>query len=186
MSGRTGPLLLTAVNIAAALVSVACVAYMVGFQDAQRDRAPSRSGAGIVSPNPHVGHGQHPTFDCSIMAKAVDAEEDGLVDIGQLSEGRDDFEEKVITVRAVVVQAFPQIMGTNWFHLCDRPNGDVLVVSSSEWVEPGNVVDIRGALSVDRNIGGAYVFPLFIEDADLDGENVQPAAATRPIGTYDL
>ena len=186
MSRPSGQLILTVINIAAALVSVACLAYMTGFQDAQRVPGSTEAKTHIVTPNPHVGHGQHPTFDCSVMAGSVKSDGDGLIDIGQLSEQSRSLENKPVAVRAVVVQAFPQIMGVNWFHLCDRPNRKVLVASSTEWVEPGNVVVVNGSLSLDRNIGGAYVFPLFVEDADLEGENVKAGAETRPLGTYDL
>ena len=85
-----------------------------------------------------------------------------------------------------VVQAFPQIMGVNWLHICDEPSGRVLVASSTQWANPGSEIVLRGILSVDRTIAGAYTFPLFIEKAKLEGDAVQ-CDRPKPNGTlYDL
>ena len=180
---------MTAVNVTAAAVSVICLAYITGFSDAQRGGDASTKGpaqAALIVPNPHVGQGHHPTFDCSIMKTAVDPPAEGQTAIRMLAADGAKFENEAIEVRAVVVQAFPRIMGVNWFHLCERPNGEVLVASSAEWVEPGNLIVVRGKLSLNRNIGGAYVFPLFVEGADLEGDGVKAFAEPGPPSTFEL
>ena len=68
-------------------------------------------------------------------------------------------------------------------HLCDAPNGQVIVASSRQWVEAGQDVTVRGPLSLDRDIAGAYIFPLFIEDARLEGDGLQ---ASVPGPVFDL
>lgn len=168
-------IILTVINVGAALVATVCLGYFLGYKQGSRGVVPQAPGhpANVVVPNPHVGQGQHPPFDCSKVVRPLGPPKDGLTDLKTLGENRSDLDGDTVAVRGLVVEAYPQIMGTNWFHVCDRPNGEVLVVSGQAWVEPGNEVEVRGRLSLNRNIGNAYVFPLYIEDGLIQGENVK-------------
>ena len=180
---------LTTVNVLAALITLVSLAYIKGMQDSQIQSAPGVT-HGVISnrviPNPRVGAGAHPVFDCSMLRESVNSGEPGMTSIQRLAKDGKTFSNQPVAVHAIVVQAYPKIMGVNWFHLCDRPNGEVLVVSGDEWVEPGAEVIVRGTLSIDRNIGGAYQFPLYIENADLEGSTVQSPKGVQPLSTYDL
>ena len=123
---------------------------------------------------------------CSSMATSVPAPAGDFVSIGALDANAASYAGKPIAIHGRVVQAFPQIMGVNWFHVCDEPNGAVLVASGTDWVEPGHVVTVRGTLSVNQNIGGAYTFPLYVGEAKLEGQNVETSPRGKPIGVYDL
>jgi len=193
--------------VAAAITVVLCTGYVVGLMDGRETIEPSPNTvtmtstqggrpispfpAGVpdarrVVPNPHVGQGHHPTFDCSGLDTAVESKPDGALSIGELAENRHVHDGQSVMVRARVVQAFPKIMGVNWFHVCDEPNGQVLVASATQWVPPGHIVIVRGTLSLDRNIAGAYHFPLFIEGAQLEGPAVEGGPSPTHGGVLDL
>jgi hypothetical protein len=179
----------TSVNVAAACVTLMCCAYLTGLRDAQSNNpeAPSPPlGTTDVRPNPAVGHGGHPTFDCTTMTTKVNRSKNTHVTIRALATQSESRSNKPVTVKAMVVNAFPNIMGVNWFHLCERPGGEVLVVSGTEWSAPGTEVIVRGILSVNRNVGGAYLFPLYIEGADLEGPHVKSSTDAVPKPTYFL
>tara|TARA_B100001758_G_C17999027_1_gene397041 strand:- start:19 stop:576 length:558 start_codon:yes stop_codon:yes gene_type:complete len=179
----------TAINVSAAVVALVCCAYLVGIQDAHNNTDTSTghtSAAKRVYPNPTTGHGLHPTFDCKAMGRTLQSSEGGLETIAGLAKNAHTLKDETVSVRGVVVQAFPNIMGVNWFCICERPQGEVLVVSGKSWAEPGSVVVAKGALSVNRNVGGAYQFPLYIEDGALEGPGVQPAKTPDPNSTFYL
>ena len=183
--------LVTAINVSAAVITLVCCAYLMGRQDAQTTKVTPKSNVNAarqVSPNPSTGHGLHPTFDCKAMDRTLDDGESGLKTIAGLAENAHALKNQTVSVRGVVVQAFADIMGLNWFCICERPDGEVLVVSGKPWADVGSVVMVKGTLSVDRNVGGAYQFPLYIEDGDLDGPAVQPAKTPtkNPNSTFYL
>ena len=190
MSGpRTSIWIMTGINVLAAIVTLVCCAYIFGLKDGAStevsNAAINQRPAGVIR-NPGSGAGRHPAMDCSRMAEALPPAEKGVSNITDLAKKPKSFEGRSVVVQGRVVQAFGQIMGTNWFSLCEKPGGDVLVVSAPEWVEVGHDVVVRGTLSVDRNIGNAYLFPLFIENAALEGPTVKPSDNGKPSSIFYL
>ena len=180
---------LTTINVGAALITLLCLVYLKGLQDAQIRVGPNAN-HGVLSskvvPNHGVAQGAHPVFDCSMVRKSIAPSEEGFNDIESLVKNRQKYANKAVAVRAYVVHAYQKIMGTNWFQLCDRPNGGVLMVSGDQWVEPGNEVIVRGVLDIDRDIGTAYHFPVYIENATLEGDQVTSDQQNKPPSAYDL
>ena len=128
-------------------------------------------------------HG-HPTFDCKSLKAGVPQKEDELT-IAQLTKNRDSSRTEV-RVSAIVIEAYYGILGTNWYHLCDQPNGQVLVVSSDQLTPPKSLVNVRGTLQFDYNLSNVYRFPIYIESAILSGDQVKPALPSHPRGTIEL
>ena len=181
--------IITTINVIAAVVTLVCCAYLMGIQDSQSLNTKPESTYGAakeVRPNPMTGQGLHPTFDCKDMTRTLPSNQNDSRTIKNLAKNAQSLEGQTVSVRGVIVQAFPNIMGLNWFCVCERPRGEVLVVSGEEWIEPGHPVVVTGKLAVDRNVGGAYRFPLFIEDGDLEGAHVQPRHGDAPSPTYYL
>ena len=79
-----------------------------------------------------------------------------------------------------------EILGTNWYHLCDEPNGEVLVVSSRQRVPEGQLIEVSGRLKIEHEVGGVYRFPLFISEAALAGEAVEDALPATAPGVVNL
>lgn len=161
----------TLLNVTAAAVTLGSLIYIQGVADGHSkvtEPVYVESPKQVVA-NPHVGQGLHPSFDCSSLSRAVNSTFAGQITIGALAKDTNSYANQPIGVRKVMAQAFPKINGTNWFHFCDRPNGQVLVASSRQWADPGSEIVITATRSVNPNIGGAYLFPRLIEDANLDG-----------------
>lgn len=90
--------------------------------------------------------------------------------VSEIITGRKRLAGKNITVRAKVVKFTPDIMDKNWLHVRDGSGGDgtnYLIVTTGAAVNVGDVVLIRGAVSVDRNFGYGLKYPVIIENADV-------------------
>lgn len=106
----------------------------------------------------------HPSFDCNSFSGIIDEPLDTR--IAKLSDLKDG-ENVALKVR--VMNVYHAIMDTNWYHLCDEEGGRVLVAETRQVVPAGTDITIRGTLRQNAQIGRAYRFPLFIEEAAIDG-----------------
>ena len=79
---------------------------------------------------------------------------------------------KAVVLRAKAVKVTPEIMGLNWVHLRDG-SGDAklgdndLTVTTQDTIKLGQVVTVRGQVTLDKNLGGRYQFPVLLEGAKL-------------------
>ena len=126
-----------------------------------------------VAPIAGGAAGHHPTFHCAEFTAPV--EKQGRMSIEQLTSRSDG---DTVSVRVRIMNVYPDIMGTNWYHLCDKLNGRVLVAETRQLVHPGIDISISGTLRQNAQIGGAYNFPLFLEDAAIEGVPKPKAAPT--------
>lgn len=78
------------------------------------------------------------------------------------------------TVRGRVVKFSPRIMGTNWLHIQDGSAGadgsNDLIVTSDATASVGDIVVIRGTVSVDKDFGFGYTYALMVERASVTPE----------------
>jgi hypothetical protein len=77
-----------------------------------------------------------------------------------------------VAVRGKVVKVLHGIMGKTWIHLRDgsgtRANkDDDLTITTADDAAVGEVVLVRGELSVDVDLGAGYVYPVLIEGAKV-------------------
>lgn len=116
-------------------------------------------------------------------AAATGAEADGRISVTKAEgpEGRTVAEVfaqraalkgKKVAVRGMVVKFSPRIMGKNWVHLRDgsgtaEGKDNDLTVTTGETVAKGEIVLVRGVLSVDRDFGGGYTYRVVVEDAQF-------------------
>ena len=131
----------------------------------------------------------HPVFNCDMVARPLPKPEgEGVLTLEQLHSDREKLVGQPVKARAIIVKVYAKIMGTNWYHLCDAPRGRVFVVSSTQQAPPGSIVQIAGELKLNHEVGGVYTFPLFVQDAKLEGEGVRddPNAASEARGTVEL
>lgn len=125
---------------------------------------------------PNTDHHGHPTFNCAMIKKSLShTDQKKALTLQDVHEQHTKLNGEMITIRAIVVGAYPNIMNTNWYHLCDAPRGKVFVVSSKQITGIGQVITAQGILKVNHQVGKIYTFPLFIESAKLEGKNVQDA-----------
>lgn len=94
--------------------------------------------------------------------------------IGEIFEKKDTLANKPVEVKAKVVKLSSGIMGKNWLHLQDGTGNQAagtndLVVTTNSVPTVGDVVTIKGNLSLDRDFGAGYRYGVIIENAEVTG-----------------
>ena len=80
---------------------------------------------------------------------------------------------KNILLRAKVTRFTPNIMGKNWIHVRDGSGvqgQNDLVVTTMDKASIGDVILIRGIVSVDKDFGFGFKYPVIIENAKITVE----------------
>jgi hypothetical protein len=94
----------------------------------------------------------------------------GGITISQLYEKRNSFSGKKVIIRGEVVKFNTEIMGKNWAHIQDgTSNGEDydLTVTTKDIVKVGDVVTFEGTITLDKDFGAGYSYPVIMEDATL-------------------
>lgn len=79
---------------------------------------------------------------------------------------------KEVVVKAKVVKVTNSVMGKNWLHVRDGSGAKAtkdndLSVTTDAVVKTGDVVTVTGIVSVDKDFGAGYAYPVIIENAKL-------------------
>lgn len=92
------------------------------------------------------------------------------ISLSELFKNKEKYNGKSIRFKGVVTKASLNIMGKNWFHIAgesEKEKGYDVVVSTGDTASQNDKVFVEGILSLDKNIGGGYQFPVFIEDGNI-------------------
>lgn len=96
--------------------------------------------------------------------------ESGLTVAGIFSQRRA-LSDREVSVRGRVVKVTSGVLGRNWIHLRDGTAGpageDDLTVTTTEEVELGSVVLVRGIVRLDRDFGYGYRSELLVEASSV-------------------
>lgn len=103
------------------------------------------------------------------VAKATGA---GAQTVVELMTKSASLKDKPVLVRAQVVKFTPAIMGKNWVHLRDGTgaaanNTNDVLATSQELFKVGDVVQLKGVLRTNVNLGSGYTYQVLIEEARL-------------------
>ena len=79
---------------------------------------------------------------------------------------------KDVAVRAKVVKVTAGVMGRNWLHVRDGSGSKAtkdndLTVTTEAAAKVGDIVTIRGMVSVDKDFGAGYAYPVIVENSKL-------------------
>ncbi|MCK5898138.1 MAG: hypothetical protein KAG06_03600 [Methylococcales bacterium] len=80
---------------------------------------------------------------------------------------KDALKTKSIKVRGKIMRFSADIMGSNWLHIQDSSGIKDLTVTTKEKAAVGDIVIIEGKLSVNKDFGHGYVYPIIMEDAKI-------------------
>lgn len=85
---------------------------------------------------------------------------------------RAELKGKTVLVRGRVVKYSANILGSNWLHLRDgsgrsKEKNDDITVVTEEAAAVGDVVNIRGTVVLDKNLGSGYVYPVLLDKARI-------------------
>jgi hypothetical protein len=108
----------------------------------------------------------------ALVAKLAKASGPEGRSVAEVVQGRSTLKDKTVLVRGQVVKVNAGIMGKNWLHLQDgsgtaqEGSNDVLV-TTTELAKVGDVVQVRGTVRTDVNVGPGYQYAVLIEGASL-------------------
>ena len=97
----------------------------------------------------------------------------GGVTVAEIYGQSADLANQSVTLRGRVVKFTPNIMGTNWIHVQDGTGSEGthdLTVTTSATVQVGDLVVIKGAVTVNKDFGAGYRYAVIIENADITVE----------------
>ena len=119
----------------------------------------------------------HPSMDELAGGPAIDVgkveKAAGGKTVSEIITDRKNLAGREVWVRAKVVKFTPNIMGKNWLHVRDGSgdeNTNDLIVSTNAVVKVGDLVLVRGIVSVDRDFGFGIKYSVIIEDAEVTVE----------------
>lgn len=120
---------------------------------------------------PAAPHGAPPPANASTpvvrLAKAVGPD---AKTVAEVVKGRAALNDKTVLVHGQVVKASLGIMGKNWLHLQDGSGSasdgtnDILVTTKDE-AKVGDILNARGTVRTDVNLGSGYAYAVLIENA---------------------
>lgn len=132
-------------------------------QQAMRNSAPKSM------PSPMTSAAQHMTAPGAPSVSVPRAEGKDARTIGELLTSRASLDGQSVTLRGKVVKFNSGIMGKNWMHLRDGSKGTGddadITVTTDAVAAVGDVVTVKGKVSVDKDFGAGYRYALIIENA---------------------
>ncbi len=92
--------------------------------------------------------------------------------VAELWAERTSLKGKDVAVRAKVVKVTAGVMGKNWLHVRDGSGSKAtkdndLTVTTDALAKVGDVVTVSGTVSVDKDFGAGYAYPVIVENAKL-------------------
>lgn len=121
-------------------------------------------GAGMGSP-----HGAAPATAAPVKKIAKATGPDART-VAEVVTGKAALKGKPVVVHAQVVKVTPGVMGKNWVHLQDGSGKAAdgthnVIATTQDTVAVGDVVNAKGTVRTDVNIGAGYAYAVLIEDA---------------------
>ncbi len=130
-------------------------------------------GAGSAAAGAAPSHGGKPPAPATAVTDVAPLE--GGQTVLQIVRDCADLAGTPIAVRGQVVKFNGGIMGTNWLHLQDGTGSAAdgtndLTVTTDATVAVGDIVVVRGAVTVDKDFGAGYSYAVIIEKAAVSAE----------------
>jgi hypothetical protein len=90
--------------------------------------------------------------------------------VAELYANKKELADKEVKVRGKVVKYMEGIMGKNWVHLRDGTGSagtNDITITTKQRTKVGDVIVAEGKLSINRDFGGGYNYPVIIEDSNI-------------------
>ncbi len=94
----------------------------------------------------------------------------GGISIAELYGGKAKYSGKIVKIRGKVTVFNANIMGKNWAHIQDGTSNDSnfdLTVTTRNQIRLGDVVIFEGKITLNKNLGAGYFYPVIMEDAKV-------------------
>ncbi len=102
---------------------------------------------------------------------SVDKSE-GELTIEQIFKNKENYSQKEIEIRGIVVKVNKNVMGKNWIHIQDGSNFNGsfdLTITSQDLPELNQEATFKGTLKLNKNFGSGYFYDVIIEEAVIVG-----------------
>lgn len=105
----------------------------------------------------------------AMLVASVVAQADELHTVEQLNQAPSELEGEQVRLEGIVGRVQEDIMGLNFIHFVDGTGnqGDYITITSTELPEVGDRVAVTGTLTLDRDFGAGYTYPVIVEDAEF-------------------
>jgi len=92
--------------------------------------------------------------------------------VAEVFSGRATLKDKTVTIRGQVVKVNAGILGKNWVHIQDGSGSAAsgthdILVTTADTTAVGEVVNARGTVRTDVNVGPGYAYAVLVDDATL-------------------
>ncbi|MCF6296645.1 MAG: hypothetical protein L3J08_01455 [Flavobacteriaceae bacterium] len=94
----------------------------------------------------------------------------GTISISEIFKNKENYNNKIISVKGEVTKINPAILNKNWVHLQDGSsfNNDFdLTITTQSELTVGDIVTLKGTLITNKDFGAGYTYSVIIEDAIL-------------------
>ena len=95
----------------------------------------------------------------------------GSVIIAELFKNRSKYKDRTITIRGKVIKTSVGIMKRNWVHIEDGSRfqnmDDIVFTSTSAVPKVGDIVAATGTVTIDKDFGYGYFYPVIIEKSNF-------------------
>jgi len=102
------------------------------------------------------------------------AKADGGKTVEEIFNEKDALANQRVTLRGKVVKVNPNIMGTHWLHVRDgsgaEGSNDLTVTTNSALPDVGETVLVVGTVTLDKDFGMGYQYPVMIDGAEVTVE----------------
>ena len=133
--------------------------------------APAAPAAEAAAPQPHPTPMAQPgaAVDLTGIIKA-----EGGKTVAEIYAEKDALADQAVSFRGKVVKVNPDIMGKNWVHVQDgsgaEGTNDLTVTTAGTLPKVGDTVLVSGKLSLNKDFGMGYQYPVIVEDATVTVE----------------
>lgn len=95
---------------------------------------------------------------------------EGGITIGELYANRSKYDGKTVKIRGYVVKYTAAVMEKNWVHIQDGTKNGAdfdLTITTDAVCAQGDVVVVKGKISLEKDFGYGYDYPVIMEDAAM-------------------
>jgi len=125
----------------------------------------SEDGVGIAS-DPHAGSNEIAPVALDVK---IEKAKNGI-SVAELYAKKESFLNKEVIVKGKVVKVNNGIMDRNWVHIVDgtafEAKNDV-TITTKETIKVGDTVTFKAVVTLDKDFGQGYVYPLLLESGEL-------------------
>lgn len=154
------------------------VAVLVLLSGCSKEQPPAEAGAPseppAAGPQIPVTHPAPSTMSSTNVDLTGITKAEGGQTIADLYAGKDTLAGTTVTVRGKVVKTNAGVMDRNWLHVRDgtgeEGSNDLTVTTAGELPKVGDTVVVSGQLSVGKDFGMGYQYPVLIEDGTINVE----------------